>query len=220
MPTERSGTTNAKIVVCVIERSPLAVSQLRRVLRVIRDVKIVPRPEDYRGEAGNNCVFVIDRGTLPVPLVPYLFQIQVQHSSARILVIDQDFDKEELTLLLSAGVHGVLTYDEIDGKLVRTIYTLASGHLGIPQEILEDYVVQSVVHRQKKRRLFTTQEQRIVELVKQRLSNKEIAAVLQISESTVKFHLSNIFGKLGVRTRDLIPDCVANPRTNPRSACA
>jgi DNA-binding NarL/FixJ family response regulator len=37
--------------------------------------------------------------------------------------------------------------------------------------------------------------------VKRRLSNKEIGEVLNIQESTVKFHLSNIFSKLQVKKR-------------------
>jgi LuxR family maltose regulon positive regulatory protein len=48
---------------------------------------------------------------------------------------------------------------------------------------------------------FTWRERRIIELVKRRLSNKEISAILGVSEGTVKFHLSNIFAKLGVRDR-------------------
>jgi LuxR family maltose regulon positive regulatory protein len=48
---------------------------------------------------------------------------------------------------------------------------------------------------------FTWRERRIIELVKRRLSNKEIAAIMNVSEGTIKFHLSNIFAKLGVRDR-------------------
>ena len=37
--------------------------------------------------------------------------------------------------------------------------------------------------------------------LRRRLSNKEIADVLNISESTVKYHISNLFGKLQVTSR-------------------
>jgi DNA-binding NarL/FixJ family response regulator len=47
----------------------------------------------------------------------------------------------------------------------------------------------------------TQRESQILELVKRRLSNKEIGAVLNIQESTVKFHLSNVFSKLQVTRR-------------------
>ncbi len=42
--------------------------------------------------------------------------------------------------------------------------------------------------------------------MKRRLSNKEIAEVLNIQESTVKFHLSNIFSKLQVNKRRDLQD--------------
>jgi DNA-binding NarL/FixJ family response regulator len=44
-------------------------------------------------------------------------------------------------------------------------------------------------------------ESQVIDLVKRRLSNKEIGEVLNIRESTVKFHLSNIFSKLQVKNR-------------------
>ena len=53
---------------------------------------------------------------------------------------------------------------------------------------------------------FTWRERRIIELVKRRLSNKEISAILNVSEGTIKFHLSNIFAKLGVRDRHAMID--------------
>lgn len=47
----------------------------------------------------------------------------------------------------------------------------------------------------------TRRELQIIELLAQRLSNDEIAAALTISPHTVRNHLSNLYGKLGVRSR-------------------
>jgi len=54
---------------------------------------------------------------------------------------------------------------------------------------------------QRRQETLTPREETIVGLIKRRLGNREIAEALKISESTVKFHLSNIFRKLGVRDR-------------------
>jgi len=53
-----------------------------------------------------------------------------------------------------------------------------------------------------------------VELLRLRLCNKEISARLGISEATVKFHLKNIFNKLGVHDRHLVAEG-ATPRPYP-----
>lgn len=48
---------------------------------------------------------------------------------------------------------------------------------------------------------FSSREQEIIELVKQDLSNKEIAAALYVSVSTVKSILSRIYEKTGVSSK-------------------
>jgi DNA-binding NarL/FixJ family response regulator len=47
----------------------------------------------------------------------------------------------------------------------------------------------------------TRREREVLELASQGLSNREIGAVLGISDHTVKFHLASVYGKLGVATR-------------------
>jgi DNA-binding NarL/FixJ family response regulator len=47
----------------------------------------------------------------------------------------------------------------------------------------------------------TPRELEVLEVLAQGLSNRAIAARLAISEHTVKFHVSSIFGKLGAENR-------------------
>jgi DNA-binding NarL/FixJ family response regulator len=47
----------------------------------------------------------------------------------------------------------------------------------------------------------TAREREVLQLVSQGLSNKLIARELQVSEHTVKFHISSIFAKLGAASR-------------------
>jgi len=47
----------------------------------------------------------------------------------------------------------------------------------------------------------TPRELEVLDVLSQGLSNRAIAARLQISEHTVKFHISSIFAKLGAENR-------------------
>jgi ATP/maltotriose-dependent transcriptional regulator MalT len=52
-----------------------------------------------------------------------------------------------------------------------------------------------------RRELLSRREREVLDLVEHRLTNRQIAAALFISESTVKVHVHHIFDKLGVRSR-------------------
>ena len=47
----------------------------------------------------------------------------------------------------------------------------------------------------------TPKEREVLELLARNLSNKEIARAMQIGEETIKWHLKNLFNKLGAGTR-------------------
>jgi ATP/maltotriose-dependent transcriptional regulator MalT len=47
----------------------------------------------------------------------------------------------------------------------------------------------------------TRQEKTVLELIEQGLSNKDIARQLQISLNTLKVHIRNLYGKMGIESR-------------------
>ena len=68
---------------------------------------------------------------------------------------------------------------------------LADAVLSVPRPAASDPPIESL----------TSREHDVFALLADGLPNRDIAARLDISEHTVKFHLASIFGKLGVSTR-------------------
>jgi DNA-binding NarL/FixJ family response regulator len=93
----------------------------------------------------------------------------------------------------------------LDQELPKAVHSVASGRLWIRREILNEYVRQttllsSQLPAQSKR--FTAREDQVVKFIIRGFSNKQIASLLGTSERTVKFHVSNILQKAGIRSRE------------------
>ena len=105
------------------------------------------------------------------------------------------------------GASGYLL-KEIGGKsLIHAVEAVASGH-----SILDPAVMQRVINSMKssveaedkdkdKDNILSPQEKRVLALVAEGKTNKEIATALDLSDKTVKNYLSNIFQKLQVSRR-------------------
>ncbi|GAP99889.1 helix-turn-helix domain-containing protein [Leptolyngbya sp. NIES-2104] len=88
-----------------------------------------------------------------------------------------------------------LLKDAEPDALLNAIHIVHSGQQYIPPE-----VAAKLVQRMKNPEL-TQREQEIVHLMADGLSNHDIGAALNITESTVKFHINRILSKLGVSDR-------------------
>ena len=131
--------------------------------------------------------------------------LRERHPNARFVILDEEQTLEQTVGLLALGVHGFVSYTQID-KLSQSVDRISQGELCFSSSVLEAYARRSIaslnnVNRSPTGQAITPRESQILELVKRRLSNKEIGAVLNIQESTVKFHLSNVFSKLRVNRR-------------------
>jgi DNA-binding NarL/FixJ family response regulator len=116
--------------------------------------------------------------------------------------------------LLRLGAKGLLTYTDAVEQLPRALPLVASGGFWVPRNVLSTFV-DSILTDQQKRRLkpdnqtqLSRREREVLDSLLENVSNKEIASKLNISERTVKFHVSKLLNKFGVRRRaDLILLC-------------
>jgi two-component system response regulator DevR len=131
--------------------------------------------------------------------------IQKLHLDTRVLVLTSFADDEVVFDAIAAGADGYLL-KEIDGDgLIRAVESVAAG-----QSILDPSVTRRVLARIKsgadeagkdEADLISAQERRVLALVAQGKTNKEIAADLGLSDKTVKNYLSNVLDKLKLSRR-------------------
>jgi len=79
--------------------------------------------------------------------------------------------------------------------------TLSDGRLTARTANAHVLLVESIDEEEPFVESLTPRERQVLELVADGLSNKAVAAALDISDETVKFHLASLFGKLGASNR-------------------
>ncbi len=159
-------------------------------------------------------VYVVD-ANLPRPsLEALLGGILNRFPTARVIVVADEFVEGNSFSLLRLGVKGLVTYAEAHEQLQRALPLVAGGGFWVPRPVLSRFL-DSILHSPQGRRLklagtsdLSRREQETLDALLENMSNKEIATKLNISERTVKFHVSNLLAKFGVRRRaDLILLC-------------
>lgn len=123
-------------------------------------------------------------------------RIRQEHPEARIVVLTMYEGDEHIYRALKAGAVTYLLKDALSKDLLQVIREVHAG--GRP---LSDYVQQSLQRRAEQPAL-SPREVQVMELIIEGRRNKEIAALLKISEETVPVHLRKIFAKLRVNDRN------------------
>ncbi|MEM6452478.1 MAG: response regulator transcription factor [Cyanobacteria bacterium P01_D01_bin.105] len=153
--------------------------------------------------------------------------LQQQYPSIKILVLTTFDDDELIAQAIAAGAKGYLLKDTPSEELAIAIRSVAKnyGHFGpgIVQKMMGQRMTgQETVNPQPSAptseapeqnlseqkdepppeiAALTPREREVFELIGRGASNKEIAAQLYLSEGTVKNHVTNVLGRLGVRDR-------------------
>ncbi len=109
---------------------------------------------------------------------------------------------EDAREVLRWGAQGVLFRDGQGERMIATLRAIPHGLTVIDDRFASDILEeQNARSTQELPESLTPREEQALDLLAQGLSNKEIAARLQISEHTAKFHVNAVLGKLNARTR-------------------
>ena len=197
--------TRTPLQVCSVAQNCLAEAYLNQLLRTDPSVQVLDLKHCVQRSAPrrSGIVFVIDLCGLEMPLYECLKELRKQCSDAKFLALDDHNSKEEIVRMLVMGVHGYVPHHSVPSTLVRAISCVGANHLWLPPELLPEFLtdVGSVLQRYAGQEVTTPREDEILELVRRRLSNREISELLHVSLSTVKFHVSNILSKLHANNR-------------------
>jgi two-component system NarL family response regulator len=127
--------------------------------------------------------------------VEVIQRVRSSHSQARFIVLTTFDGDEDIYRALQAGARAYL----LKGMTVEVLLsTIRSVHAG--KSIIPPAIAQKLAERMATEPL-TQREQDVLEEIVRGKSNKEIGAALDISEATVKTHINNLLGKLGVEDR-------------------
>lgn len=159
-------------------------------------------------------VYVIDAHAARQATGALLSNILERYATARLLVVGDKLKEADSYSLLRQGAKGILTYAEAREQLPLALPQVAAGGIWVPRPVLSRFV-DSILSSTQGRRLrmdspneLSRREQEVLASLLENLANKEVAERLHISERTVKFHVSNLLAKFGVRRRaDLILLC-------------
>jgi two-component system, NarL family, response regulator DevR len=146
-------------------------------------------------------------------------EIRAQHPATRVLMLTSFADDEALFASIMAGASGYVLKQVHSGDLVRAIRAVGAG-----ESLLDPAVTTSVLDRLRKGKhlmrdeklqRLSPQEERILSLVADGKTNREIGEELHLAEKTVKNYVSSILSKLEVARRAEAAAYLARHTTTP-----
>ena len=193
------------ISVLIVDDHPVVRQGLRVLLEVQDGIEVV-------GEAGDGAsalalaaerapdVILLDLKLPGMDGLAVLGELNARHDPSRVLVLTSVTDHTSAAAAVRAGATGVLYKDVDPDALVRAIRAVHDGHLLLAPEAAGTLLHSASAPARGLDALTSREREVLAELTHGR-SNREIARALQVSEKTVKAHVSSVLAKLGVQDR-------------------
>jgi len=199
----------SEINIAIIDDHKMVREGLRQLLEFEGDINVVA--EAGNGEEGYDViktkkpdVVLLDINMPKMNGLELLKKVRNEKDNTRILILTIHNEVEYLKKAVEIGVNGYVLKDSESAVLKQAIMNVHNGEIYI-QPSIAPLLVESnnkiAKDKDDPTNLLSSREFEVLKLVSEGLFNKEIAYKLNISEKTVKNHVSNIFKKIGVSDR-------------------
>jgi len=196
------------IGVLVVDDHAVVRQGLRTFLELQDDIEVVGEAAD--GEQALSAVADLAPDVVLVDLVmptldgvSAIERLRELAPATRVIVLTSFLDEDKVLPAVRAGAAGYLLKDVQPAELVRAIRMADRGeallHPAVAARVLRELAGDGV--RAARHDLLTARELEVLALLARGLANKAIAFELGCAEKTVKTHVGNILGKLGLSDR-------------------
>lgn len=197
-----------KVSILIADDHDIVRAGLKALLERQEDIEIVGDASDGRQAAAlaeqlSPSIVVLDIAMPQLNGIDAAAQILRRTPDIKIIILSMYGDEEFLVRALAAGVKGYLLKDDVQADLLRAVRAVAAGRSffspAIAQTLAEDYVRQlQKKGLQDSYELLSERERQILQLLAEGKSNKDIAALLNVSPYTVETHRAHLMQKLNL----------------------
>ena len=176
---------------------------LRRLLATQPDFQVIGEASDGKeaislAQSMKPDVLLLDLAMPRVPGMEVLRELSRQQTPVRPILLTAAIQPFAVTSALQLGARGIVLKASPPEMLLKSIRSVHEGQFWVGSEPVSSWAKPG---QSTSGFGLTSREVEIISAIKKGSSNREIAGQLAISEETVKRHLSNIYGKLGVSSR-------------------
>ena len=199
---------NMAVKIMIADDHSMIREGLKNLLELDGDIQVIAEAVD-----GEDCleklqlvkpdVLLLDINMPKKNGLEVLKSLKSRRSKLKVLVLTIHNETEYLMKAVDIGVNGYVLKDSESAELKKAIFTVADGETYIQPSLIPALNAKMIETNKdaEKIKSLTKRELDVLKLLAVGMFNKEVGKRLEISERTVKNHVSNIFKKLGVTDR-------------------
>ncbi len=194
----------SRMTVGICETEPILALGVRAVVDFCQDIRVVwavPTLEEAVRMALEHLpqVLLIDKAVGMYNLLSWIRQVKRAGQSTGVTVWGSCMTEAEALRLVRAGVEGVIQKTARPEMLLACLRAVGRGAAWIMEDVIERVAPGTQRNADGG---FTPRESQVLRLVRDGLTNREIAGSLGIRTGTVKVHVQHLYDKASVRGRN------------------